>query len=60
MKATIFSLFRSFIFEELPSRPEIVRKDFMIMLPWVKGEEADGSQMPLLVRPYHAGGHALV
>ncbi|BEI87227.1 hypothetical protein CcaverHIS002_0705730 [Cutaneotrichosporon cavernicola] len=51
IKAILFVLLRHFQFEMLPSSPTITAKNFIIMLPWVVGEENVGSQMPLMVRP---------
>lgn len=51
MKIVLYMLLRNFSFEILPSNPEIYRKSFIVMLPWVRGEEQVGAQMPLLVRP---------
>lgn len=51
IKAILFVLLRAFKFEMLPSQPKITAKNFIIMLPWVVGEESVGSQMPLMVRP---------
>jgi cytochrome P450 len=51
IKAILFVLLRHFQFEMLPSAPTITAKNFIIMLPWVVGEENVGSQMPLMVRP---------
>lgn len=51
MKVLLFVLLRTFTFELLPSNPEVTQKSYIVMLPWVVGEEEYGSQLPLLLRP---------
>lgn len=51
MKVLIFTLIRKFKFERLPSNATITQKNFIVMLPWVVGEEEYGSQLPLLISP---------
>ncbi|KLT45304.1 putative cytochrome P450 [Cutaneotrichosporon oleaginosum] len=52
MKAVLFALLRSFVFEQLPDPPKIKRTYMVIQRAVVVGEEEYGPQMPLLVRPY--------
>ncbi len=52
MKAVLFTLLRSFVFEQLPTPPTIKRTHMIIQRAMVVGEEEVGPQMPLLVRPY--------
>ncbi|GMK55295.1 hypothetical protein CspeluHIS016_0203510 [Cutaneotrichosporon spelunceum] len=52
MKAVLFVLLRSFVFEQLPNPPELKRTYMVIQRAMVVGEEEHGPQMPLLVRPY--------
>ncbi|RSH95125.1 hypothetical protein EHS25_000211 [Saitozyma podzolica] len=54
IKVILFVLMRSFTFENLPSKPEIEKKTAIVMRPRIKGEEAAGLQMPLLVKPISA------
>lgn len=55
MKAVLFTLLRSFVFEQLPEPPQLKRTYMVIQRAMVVGEEAYGPQMPLLVRPYVEG-----
>ncbi|KAK4689389.1 hypothetical protein P7C73_g726, partial [Tremellales sp. Uapishka_1] len=50
LKAILFVLIRNFAFEELPNKPEIVKKSLIVMRPRVVGQEKMGSQLPLLVK----------
>lgn len=50
IKIILFVLIRSFVFEELPSKPTFEAKSSIVMRPRVVGEEEAGLQMPLLVR----------
>lgn len=50
MKAILFVLIRNFIFE-MPPGKVVTSKNFIVMTPWIQGEEDLGSQLPLLVRP---------
>ncbi|BEI92908.1 uncharacterized protein CcaverHIS019_0505360 [Cutaneotrichosporon cavernicola] len=52
MKAVLFALLRSFVFEQLPEPPKLKRTYMVIQRAMVVGEEEYGPQMPLLVRPY--------
>ncbi|EJU01602.1 cytochrome P450 [Dacryopinax primogenitus] len=51
VKAFLFILLRSFIFELPACDMEIVKKTVMVTRPLIKGEEEKGAQLPLLIRP---------
>ncbi|KZO99257.1 cytochrome P450 [Calocera viscosa TUFC12733] len=50
MKALLFVLLRSFIFELSNNNMEILKKTAVVTRPLVKGEEDKGAQLPLLIR----------
>lgn len=50
IKATLFTLLRTFEFDILPSAPTVFRQQSIVQRPIIKGEEKHGNQMPLLVR----------
>jgi len=50
IKTTLFMLLRTFEFDILPSKPQVIRRLTVVQRPVISGEEEHGNQMPLLVR----------
>lgn len=52
MKALLFTLVRAFEFELAVKPEDITKKTSIVQRPLVLSEVENGSQMPLLIKPY--------
>jgi hypothetical protein len=50
VKALLFMLIRNFAFAEAVRTESVIRKTSIVTRPFIKGEEAAGYQMPVLLR----------
>lgn len=52
MKALIFTLVRPFEYELAVKREDVIKKSSIVQRPLILSELENGSQMPLILRPY--------
>lgn len=53
MKALVFALVRAFEFELAVPVEDLIKKTGIVQRPLVRTEMEKGTQMPLIVKPYH-------
>lgn len=53
MKALVFALVRAFEFELAVPAEDLIKKTGIVQRPLVRTEMEKGTQMPLIVKPYH-------
>ena len=52
IKAILFALVRAFEFELAVPAQDVVSKQVMVSRPFVTSEPDNGSQLPLIIKPY--------
>ena len=52
MKVLLFTLVRAFVFELAFEAKRIVKQSMIVQRPYVESKMDEGSQLPLLVKPY--------